>query len=160
MTAALSLCIILALIVSGVLYAASKAAPLDPRLIVEAIRQVENTPRGWVGRVGERSEWQFRYETWTQYSAKPFHWASSSRVECVKEQHRVAMAHAEWILRSLPDLNLSANAYSVGLVWTAGYGNVQNGDITPAKYAYAERVEAVYHELVKKTYGAPEKISP
>lgn len=146
-------CLLFALLLFGgyALHAANKHAVISRDLLVEAIRLVENTPRGFVGRQGERSEWQFKPATWSQYSDKPFTWASESRALCVAEQQRVAYAHVAWILARLPSLGRPTNSYQVGIVWCAGYGAAEEDRITHAQYDYADRVHNIYHELLKKS---------
>jgi hypothetical protein len=119
-------------------------------LVVEAIRQVENSPIRAVGRGGERSEWQIGPSVWREYSSKPLWWASSVKREHRQEQHRVALALVTWIHDNLHCIPLSDTAYSIGLVYTCGYKTVKHSMPTQAKFGYAQRVQNVYDQLTKE----------
>lgn len=126
-----------------------RPAPLDIDLMIQALRMVENTPRGYVGRAGERSEWQIKAEVWRVHSTRPFEWASSSLPNAVAETKYVVRAHINWIVSRVESVGLRKDSYDVALVWTAGLTGAVNWG-TPEKQAYATRAFNLYHELADK----------
>src|SRR5579884_1897621 len=75
------------------------AGPADPNVdaFLTAIRQVESggrydCPRG---RFGEEGPYQFRRETWRQYTSEPFNLARTAYAD------EVAAAHYSWLVERL-----------------------------------------------------------
>lgn len=115
--------------------------------VTEAIRTVENWDGKSVGKSGELGPYQILPSVWKQFSQKPLSWAYSEFPEAKAEQTRVANALVSWIFLRLPLLNYKRSAYSIGLVYCAGYENARNNTISRAKHDYADRVYNVYREL-------------
>lgn len=124
--------------------------PLDLVQVVEAIRQVEHWNGSAIGAANERGPWQMTYDTWSDFSNKPFWWAGSHARDCKAEQHRVALAYVTWIHDNLIHIPLNESAYSIALVFTCGYSGVKHGKPSRAKRDYAQRVQNIYDELTKR----------
>lgn len=133
-----------------------KDPPLDIDLMMEALRQTENTPRAYVGRAGERSEWQIRREVWIANSHQPFEWASSSLVPAREETKCVVRAHIEWIKWQLEAAKMPRDPYNVALVWTAGLNATKLMNFSAAKHDYALRAANIYYELQRKRFSGPQ----
>ena len=116
--------------------------------MLEAIKAIEAIPYlSFVGKAGERSEWQITPAVWRELSVFPF--ASASRSEPIHraETQRVARKHLQWVISSLKGLGLPETPHSVGLVWNAGYGTIARRSQKSRHVSYAQRCENVYCSL-------------
>lgn len=107
---------------------------------VDVLRLVEHWDGHTRGAAGEWGHWQFTPPLWRSLSRQP------QRTASVGEQRQAAKRHVLWIVQQLPSLNLPKTAYSVGLVWAAGYKNVAAGRIWRSKIEYANRVRNLYDD--------------
>jgi hypothetical protein len=120
-------------------------AELDISRCLWAVRMVENADVRFVSKSGARGIYQIRPAVWMQYSDKPLEWANSEDPTAIRETYRVAMAHARWIFdKAIPTLKLSRTPYTFGLVWLAGYGNVERLNLSPANVSFAKRLTNLY----------------
>jgi hypothetical protein len=126
----------------------SAQAQIIHETMLEAIKAIEAVPSvSFVGKAGERSEWQITSAVWRELSAFPF--ASASRSEPIyrAETQRVARKHLQWVLTALKGLGLPETPYSVGLVWNAGYGTIARRSLKSRHVSYAQRCENFYCSL-------------
>ncbi len=144
------LTMIFLLVCSVALHAATAAPkPLDLDDVVEAIRQVEHWDGSSIGASGERGPFQFTKSTWSEFSKKPFWWASGYGWACREEQYATALRYVTWINDNLVHVPLRETAYSVALVYTCGYTAVKHGKPSREKRDYAQRVQTIYDQLTK-----------
>ena len=110
---------------------------------LEAIHQVEN-PRDLAkaGPAGELGAYQFRRETWSKYTARPFR---DALIRVCSDQ--VAVAHYEWLREGLKRNGLEVSPYNIALAWNAGLGAVVKGRVPRAARSYAERVNNLAMEM-------------
>ena len=124
---------------------AQAAQGIDIARFVDAARAAENSPRHFISHDGARGCYQLKEITWSQYSKKPFEWATSDEPYALVETRRVALAHASWIVNSaIPSLNLSATVYTAALIWRKGYENVRKLNLTRENIDFAKRVCNLY----------------
>lgn len=111
---------------------------------IVAVEGVKNPHRR--GKSGELTIYRFLPRTWAQYSEVPMPSASDAEVE------RVAREHYEWCRQAALRLPLAKRlktpslAYTVALLWNAGYGRVESGKLLQRHFDYAARVNNLVYE--------------
>lgn len=111
---------------------AAAVALVSPERMAGVLRQKEQGP--------PNNPWQFTSATWSQYTKTPRSVASPAK------HRRVAIAHIEWCIKALPLLGLPVTPGNVALLWHAGYGTIEQGQVTPEQRLFAEHVANLYHE--------------
>lgn len=110
---------------------------------LEAIHSVENPyNRQAPGPCGELGAYQFRADTWSKYTRRPFSEALDRR-----RSDEVAVKHYDWLKSSLEQNGLESSVYNIALAWNAGLGAVINGRVPAVSRDYARRVENIAAEL-------------
>lgn len=132
------------LLVSGIYL----CLPADPVLeekvvLVEAIRQAEDSKFWQVGRAGERSEFQITRDVWYIWSHLPFECASVIHYQC--DARSVALAQVESIYHQI----LNPSPFRVAVAWNAGIGAVQRGEISDGSINFGHRVKNLYEEMMR-----------
>lgn len=148
--------VILIVFVSVALANGRNDISLDLDLVLKAIIKAENWQGRGTGVHGELGPLQVRPSIWIANSFKPLAWAEGTHPAMKYEQMRVGQALVEGIDLRLPSLKLPRTAYSIALVYTAGHFNVKAGNVSRAKYDYAERVQNIYAEMVIKQTNKPD----
>lgn len=149
----------LLMIVGGVALAASPTrSPCDIDLMVEAIRQVENWDGHSRGAAGERGPWQITPSVWDECSDKPFSWADGRSNSEKTETRRVAREKLYRISARLTHAGYLPDAYTVALVWSAGWDAFfyrHPRSPSKAKRDYADRARNLYDEIRKTSEETP-----
>jgi hypothetical protein len=103
---------------------------------LQAIHMVEN-PRDLTkpGPAGELGAYQFRQETWSMHSQRPFR---DALIRACSDE--VAVAHYEWLRAGLTRHGIEATPYNIALAWNAGLMAVLKGRAPRTACFYAERV--------------------
>lgn len=84
------------------------------RRFLQHIAEVETNNNQWkIGRHGERSVYQFKRSTWSQYVNLPFYYASQDR----RLATTVAYMHLDWLRENLGP---EASWYNLALAWHYG----------------------------------------
>ena len=120
-----------------------KSQSIDHSKLLEAIRQVENTPRWKVGRAGEVSEYQLLPLVWARYSDYPIHMATSHAESAIVEQQRVANAHLRWLIKHVEN----PSPYRIAVAWNGGLSAANNSRVSKGTACYARRVVNIYETL-------------
>ena len=103
---------------------------------LRAINLVENpTNQTRPGRMGELGPYQFRRDTWRQYTHQPFSLAIDRTLA-----DEVAVRHYEHIRRDLNAAGIAPSVFNIALAWNCGINAVLAGRIPPVTYDYAQRV--------------------
>ena len=149
-----ALLVILLVVTAPFVFAEADDPTLNLDRVKRSIRMVENWDGRSVGGSGEVGPYQIMPHVWVQFSEKPISWAYGSHPAQKAEQERVAAAIVDWIAERLTTLRLPRTARSIGLVWTAGYGNVKDRKYGKAKRDYAQRVQNIYDDFKHTEEGA------
>lgn len=103
---------------------------------LKAINWVENpTNHARFGPKGELGPYQFRSQTWRQYTKRPFSEAVQREVS-----DEVAVKHYEWIRRGLEAKGIEPSPSNIAMVWNSGLTSVVSGRVPSSTYRYAELV--------------------
>jgi hypothetical protein len=110
---------------------------------LQAIHLIENpenlrTP----GPFGELGAYQFRKETWRQYTKEPFYRALNRHDSDV-----VAVLHYEHLKSELESYGIPATPYTIAIAWHAGLGTAIRGRISYSVRNYAERAANLAEEF-------------
>ena len=128
----------------------ARAATSERWETLQAIHMVENptdSPRR--GPHGELGPYQFRRNTWKQYTKKSFQLAIDR-----EESDRVAVKHYEWIREGLVRNGIEPSAYHIAMAWNAGLQATIDGHIGASSRSYANRVSTIANELGRRQVTA------
>ncbi len=106
-----------------------------------AAKETGNRPEA-IGPQGERSQYQFTRETWTQHTDVPFMRASSDDVLA----DIVASQHFDWLQQRLHAARIPVTVRTMAAAWNYGPKFAK----ICADSAYAREVENLYAEEVRK----------
>ena len=124
--------------------ALSHAVDVNFNVFKAAVCQVESGCNdGKIGTKGERGRYQFMEATWKQYTNLPH---SAAHVQSNSEM--VMDKHCRWMMLALKRLGREVTVKNLALLHNAGYGNMERRTIKASNYDYAERVNAVYIDLL------------
>ncbi len=116
-------------------------AEIEAKRLLSCVKAVENSPLTSPGGV-----YQFRRETWEQYSTEPYETASRFDRIAQMEVERVARAHLAWIKRTLKKHGQAATPFVIGQIWNAGYTNWETGRLTFSQVEFGKRILNCYEE--------------
>ena len=103
---------------------------------LRAINEVENpTNHTHYGPKGELGPYQFRRDTWRQYTQRPFNLATNHALS-----DEVAALHYDHIRRELRAAGIDPTTFNIAMAWNCGINAVLSGRIPAVTYSYAQRV--------------------
>ncbi|MFI5335927.1 MAG: hypothetical protein ACHQ5A_04040 [Opitutales bacterium] len=103
---------------------------------LRAINQVENpTNQTHYGPKGELGPYQFRRDTWRQYTRRPFTLATDRAAA-----DEVAVHHYERIRHELSAAGIDPTVFNIAMAWNCGINAVLAGRIPTVTYRYATQV--------------------
>jgi hypothetical protein len=95
-----------------------------------------------IGSSGERSQFQFTHQTWSQHTEIFFEVASIPYGQTLVLH--VAQVHLDWLIKYLSDRNYPVTVYNLAACWNAGIGRFHRNELQERHRDYAERVLNLY----------------
>ena len=131
--------------------AISAAADSQEDAFLGATRLRESKDQDWMtGQFGERGSYQFRRSTWRLHTRASFDLAYNREVA-----DSVAHRHYQWLVKTLQRNGIPATAYNIACAWNGGAGNVARGTVSGAAREYAECVNNLTVETLRRQVRAP-----
>lgn len=125
---------------------------LDREVFLRAISEVETGGNSRaVGRAGERGMYQFRRQTWQQYTSRSFYEAHNPVVA-----RSIAARHYDWLLDGFRRNGRTPSVYLMAAAWNSGLSRTLNGRVPKATRDYARRVS----NIVSATVPPPNPANP
>lgn len=124
------------LLVLALTFAAACHAATDSEIIFAIAGLETNHNPAAIGRAGERSEFQFIFATWREYTSVPFIKATTDPVLA----GLVARAHLQRIRAELREYHRAQSVTNIGACWNGGLSCAWRGAV-PAAYSYGQRLE-------------------
>jgi len=114
-------------------------ATVDKDSFLKAVALVEsnNNPRA-VGRLGERGLFQFRKETWKQYTRRSFYKAHDRQTA-----YEIASKHYDWLYKRFVANGYRPTPYLMAAAWNAGLSKTLSGRMPASTRSYARRVASL-----------------
>lgn len=120
---------------------------LDDHILLQSIANVESNNQYWrIGRVGEKTKYQFTNITWAEYSKIPF-WKINQQ-EYEYESERIAILHLNRIKKYLARKGYSYSIYNVGWIWNAGFGNFSRKILPSSTKYHINKLSKEYNNLL------------
>lgn len=134
----------------------SFAGDVNTDVLLHSISSVESGGDiSVVGRMGERSQYQFMRSTWAMYSRTPF--KSISLLRNQSEVDRVARRHVEFIKMTLIERGMKVSIYNIAMAWNGGPNKTR---YTLDNRDYASRVENIYEANIAVVVTKTAPIAP
>lgn len=126
---------------------AAETGSVDKDSFLKAVAQVEsgNDPRA-VGRMGERGVFQFRKDTWKQYTKRSFFKAHDRSVS-----YQVALKHYEWLYDGFIRNGYKPTPYLMASAWNSGLTRTLSGKAPSSTRNYARRVATIASDFAAKS---------
>lgn len=99
-----------------------------------------------IGRAGERSEFQFIFATWREYTSAPFIKATTDPVLA----RMVARAHLQRIHAELREYHCAESVTNIGACWNGGLACAWRGASLKA-YSYGQKLELLVQGYIRRT---------
>jgi hypothetical protein len=96
-----------------------------------------------VGKRGERSMYQLKYITWTQWSEAPFEQATTNP----KLAHLVALCHLKWLAKHIQHGSEQYRIIQLSVAWDAGLTGYRSCKTNFDQVQRAHRVLNLYNDL-------------
>lgn len=123
---------------------------LDTLKLAKAIAEIETgNDNNAIGKLHERSRYQFRESTWKDHCDRPFEEATTNPALA----DSVAQEYIKWNMRYfITGCSRQPTAFDIAVMWNAGCGFYKrrqfNRSRVPAQVKeYANRVENIYNKL-------------
>ena len=125
----------------------SLAQAIDREGFLRAISEVETGGNSRaVGRAGERGMYQFRRQTWQQYTSRSFYDAHNPVVA-----RTVASKHFDWLLEGFQRNGRKPSTYLMAAAWNAGFSRALSGRMPGSTRDYARRVSNIVAATTPQT---------